>query len=370
MSLGCLLFVAGSAIFYMMPAYLTYVGGRLALDPAQLGSLAAIESLAIGVASLSSPLWIDRADRRICIVLGIVACLLGNLATVYVSGFRSVLVCRFLLGLFGEGVLYTVSFTVLGGLRNVDRGFAVALTAAVVFGAAITAVASPLNRLIPPIGLLAPLILIALAIVPLLGKSPPREKAAGIPAAHPRRGRDWMPILALVAQAIWFGAPGAFWTFAEQVATDKGVPAETAELALSVGELAGLLGSILAAWAGDRWGRLRPIAAASIGMSVAAIVYQFCHGPVGLALFLSIFYGFWNWGTVYQMGFVAQLDRDGRSAVMMPAAQVFGLSVGPFCAGQLMQSQGDSAVTLSTVLFAVGGLAIYLVCFSRAARGA
>jgi hypothetical protein len=103
-------------------------------------------------------------------------------------------------------------------------------------------------------------------------------------------------------------------------------------------------------------------------MSLAAIAYQYCDGVVGLALFLSIFYGFWNYGTVYQMGFVTALDRTGHAAVMMPAAQVFGLSVGPFCAGRLMLTQGDAAITALTVLFAMSGLAISLACFARLRR--
>jgi hypothetical protein len=278
---------------------------------------------------------------------------------------------RFAVGLLGEGVLYTVSFVVLGAARHVDRAFAIALTAAVIFGAGITALASPLNKAAAPIGLLAPLVAVVLCVLPLVERTPRRPSGLAAAPAAARRSRTpilALPILALMAQAIWFGAPGAFWTFAEQAATDKGVPAGTAELALSVGEVASLTGSVLAALAGDRWGRLRPIAAASIGMSLAAIVYQFCDGPVGLALSLSIFYVFWNYGTVYQIGFVAALDPEGYSAAMMPAAQVFGLSVGPFCAGELMLSQGDPAITLSTVLFAVGGLALYLLCFARLRR--
>ena len=66
--LGCLLFVAGSAIFYMMPAYLALVGGRLALDSAQLGTLAGVESLAIGISSLLGPFWVARLDRRLCLI--------------------------------------------------------------------------------------------------------------------------------------------------------------------------------------------------------------------------------------------------------------------------------------------------------------
>jgi len=370
--LGCLLFVAGSAIFYMMPAYLALVGGRLALDSAQLGTLAGVESLAIGISSLLGPFWVARLDRRLCLIGAAAVCALGNVMTAYGETFQIVLASRFLVGLLGEGAFFTLSFTVLGGVRKIDRAFAIALTAAVAFGAAVMAAAAPLERLLATVGPLALLIVVALATLPFVGWLPSRSREEPAPSVAPARSyrRNWAAVLALVAQAIWFGAPGAFWTFAEQVATDKGVPTDTAELALSVGELAGLSGSIFAAWIGDRWGRLRPIAGATIGMAFAAIVYQYSVGAAVLGLVLSIFYAFWNYGTVYQMSFIAELDRTGRTAVVMPAAQVFGLSVGPFCAGRLMLTSGDSAVTLATILFGAGGLGLYLVCFSYLRRTA
>jgi predicted MFS family arabinose efflux permease len=367
--LGCLLFVAGSGIFYMMPAYLASVGGRLALDPAQLGLLAAVESLAIGISSLLGPLWIARVNRRHCLLGAAIVCAVGDAATAYGETFAFVLAARFLVGLLGEGALYTISCGVLGGVRKTDRAFAIALTAGVAFGAAVLAASATLERLFPAIGPLAPLILIALAVAPFTGWAP--ADAAGFNAAAGtagRRPRNRSALLALVAQALWFGAPGAFWTFAEQVATDKGVPTATAELALSVGELASLVGSVLAAWVGDRWGRLGPIAGASFGMAASAIVYQYSAGAAMLGLVLSIFYGLWNFGTVYQMSLVSELDRTGRAAMVIPAAQVFGQSVGPFCAGRLMLDSGDPAVTLTSILFAAAGLCLYLVCYWNQGR--
>lgn len=70
------------------------------------------------------------------------------------------------------------------------------------------------------------------------------------------------------------------------------------------------------------------------------------------------------------MSFVSELDSTGHVDVMMPAAEVFGLSFGPFCAGRLMVSHGDGAVTVSTIAFAVTGLALYLVCFARQRKSA
>src|SRR5690242_20378978 len=88
--LGTLLYSAGSAIFYLMPPYLAFLGGRLSLDPGQLGTLAAAESAAIGVASLFGPLWIDRIDRRFAVGFAALVCIGGNLASGFLGGFAAV----------------------------------------------------------------------------------------------------------------------------------------------------------------------------------------------------------------------------------------------------------------------------------------
>jgi hypothetical protein len=59
--------------------------------------------------------------------------------------------------------------------------------------------------------------------------------------------------------------------------------------------------------------RLKPIIISTVGMIVSAIIYQYCEGVVWLGLLLAIFYCFWNYGTVYQLSFVSQLDPSGRS---------------------------------------------------------
>lgn len=365
--LGTLLYVAGSAIFYMMPPYLAFIGGRLSLDPGQLGALAAAESAALALASLAGPFWIGRIDSRILLGVGALACILGNLGAAFAGSFGAVMAWRVVVGFLGEGILYTASFAVLGTARNIDRAFAIALTVAVIYGALVTAATSGLNVILPAVGPLAGLIAVAALVLPLLDQVPsfaPAEEA-GAPAGADRRMMG-VVLLGLVAQAIWYGAPGAFWTFVEQVATDKGVPTDVAELAVSVGEMAGLAGGVAAALQGSRWGRLFPLVGATFGMILSAILYGFSAGAAALSLFLAIFYSFWNYGTVYQMAFLSELDTSGKAAVMMPAAQVFGLSFGPYVAGTLMVGHGDGAVTQSTIAFALSGLVLYLVCFLRA----
>jgi predicted MFS family arabinose efflux permease len=365
--LGTLLYAAGSAIFYMIPPFLAFVGERLALDAEQLGTLAAAESAAIALTSLTGPLWITRIDRRAAIAFGALVCIAGNMATAFAGSFALLVASRIAVGLLGEGIVYTISYSVLGSARDTVRAFAVALTAAVVYGAAVTAGTSVLKTVFPVFGPLAGLVAIAVLVVACIGAIGPRPVVVATGPVSPIRGMG-LAGLALIAHAVWFGAPGAFWTFVEQVAMDKGVATNAAEVAVSVAELVGLAGTIAAAGLGGRFGKLRPIALATAIMILSAIAYQQCSAIVGLGVCLAIFYSFWNYGTVYQMSFVSDLDAAGRSAVVMPATEVFGLSFGPYVTGHLIVSNGDGAVPVVTAIFALGGLILFLICFALLRR--
>jgi predicted MFS family arabinose efflux permease len=364
LALGTLLFVAGSAMFYMLPPYLAELGRRFSLDSAQLGTLAGVESAGIGLASLLGPLWIARLDHRATALMGVFVCFVGDGWTATCCDYHTVLWLRFGVGMLGEGMLLTISFSVLSRVRNVDRAFAIALTSVVAFGAAVIAFAGLLERVFPRLGPLAPLA--AVALLPLLfARGFKQDSDTPATVDTPRRPplADRPVIIALIAQALWFGAPGAFWTFAETVAINRGVAPDAAELALSMGELASLSGTLVAAWLGFRWGRRQPIVIASVGMLITCVFYAFSTLSMEIAMYLSLFYALWNYGTVYQMSLVSSLDTSGRLAVVMPAAQVFGLSIGPMCAGWWMNDIGDLAVTLCTFAFVGVSLALYWLNF-------
>jgi predicted MFS family arabinose efflux permease len=357
--LSSLLFVAGADIFYMMPPYLAHVGARLGLDPGQIGTLAGIESLGVAIASLLAPLWISRLNLKACAWVGVLVCVLGNLATGLTVSYHGVLLSRFLLGLFGEGTLLTLAYAVVRHAGNVDRALAVTLTATLAMGALVTAAAAKLEQLFPLVGPLAALMGFALAVSPFIRWFPrPGAISANPPVASGSlSGRG--ALLALIAQTIWFGAPAAFWTFAEQVGIDRGLPGGTMERSLAIAEIIGISGSIVPSLIGSRWGHFAPIAASTVLLIMATLTYPFAESSVPVTLVLGLVYSLWGFSAVYQMALVMGLDRSGRVAVTMTAAQNVGISVGPWCAGELITRVGNLGVTISTLTFAMISLALY-----------
>ncbi len=368
---GTLLFLAASTTSYIFPAYLSFLAARLGLDSAQIGMLAGSEAMGIAVMSLLSPFWVTRANRRLVVVIGVAVCVAGNIATALAGDYMIVLPLRLAIGLFGEGLLASSAFAVLGIARNVSRAVAIAITVTVATGAGVIAISSYLGRIAPAFGPLLAIILLSLAVLPVLHWLPAVANPAPERQAHRAArtsGGGGMIAMLLLALALWSAGPAAFWAFAGELAIHRGMARAEADIVLSLGILASLTGSLGAAIAGDRWGRFLPLTLATLIANLFALLYQSVTDSIALAAALGLYYAAANFGGIYKVGLIADFDLDGRAAGMIPAAQVFGLSIGPIVAGRWMLSAGDSGVGLTLAAFTLAGVAIYATCFLRMRR--
>jgi predicted MFS family arabinose efflux permease len=363
--LGCLLYTAGSAILYVLPEYLGELAGRLGLNAAQMGSITAAENIGIGLGSLLSMVWIGRIDLKLAAIGAAVACAGFNTLAFFSHGFAMLLAARFLTGFFGEGVLFALAFLVMHSTRNPERAFGFALTTVVTFGSLVLAATPYLNRLTAGSGSLLPLAIVPLVVLGVVRWLPqPRLASPTVHDAPTARGASAVgAIIALVAMAAWFAAPGGFWTFADSAADAKHIAAASSSAALAIGNTVGLLGSLIAAWLGSRWGRAWPIAIATIGLCLSMIGFEISRTALTLGIALSAFNIFWNYGAVYQMALVATLDPVGRLSMASSAAQVLGFAVGGFVAGLAAYHLGFGALTAVVCGLAVLGLALFAPCF-------
>lgn len=361
MLLGSLLYAAGSAIMYVLPAYLGELSSQLGVNEAQMGSVTAAENIGIALASVLSMVWLTRFDRRKVAVTGAVFCILFNFAAFFGRSFGWLVATRFLTGLMGEGILFSLAFSVLGSTRNPDRSFGIGLTTVVMFGSLVLGTSTYLDRVPYGTGALLPLAILPLAILMAL-KWMPRGGGASARESGAVRPTLWPALLAIGAMAIWFAAPGAFWTFAESAAVARNIPGETISIALAVGNTAGLLGSVMAAWQGDRWGRLGPITIASAALCLSVVMYGHCSSAVALAAALSAFNILWNYAAVYEMALVVALDPAGRAAVGIPAAQVTGFAAGGMISGLVITGASYGALPAVVSAFAAGGLLALSLC--------
>ena len=364
MVLGSLLYAAGSAILYVLPAYLGELSSQLGLNEAQMGSISAAENIGIALASILGMFWLARVDRRQLAAAGAVFCVLLNLVAFGSRSFDWLVVTRFLVGLLGEGILFSLAFVVLGSTRDPERSFGIGLTAVVMFGSLVLGTSTLLDRVPHGTGALLPLALLPLGIFLALRWMPRGAPAApGGASAAATRPNARLAVLAVAGMALWFAAPGAFWTFAESAAAARKIPGETIGLALAVGNAAGLLGSVVAAWQGVRWGRFGPITIGTGLLCASVAAYGHCTSGVALASALSAFNIFWNYSTVYEMALVVALDPGGRATLGISAAQVIGFAAGAFFSGLVITGASYAALPVVVAVFAAGGWLLFAPCF-------
>lgn len=125
---GVLLTLAGSAIYFLMPAYLGDMATAMTLGPQQMGVLGGAEIAAIAIASVFSSFWIKRVRWRRAALVGAIVTVCGDLLTCLVHSYLPILVLRVFTGLLGEG-----SFTHSASPCSDKRG---TLTAALVLRSA------------------------------------------------------------------------------------------------------------------------------------------------------------------------------------------------------------------------------------------
>jgi predicted MFS family arabinose efflux permease len=357
--LGSLLYTAGSAFQYVTPAYLGEISTQLGINEAQMGSITAAENVGVALASLLSVLCLTRVNRRILALAGAALCVILNLGAFFIRNVELLIIARFCTGLVGEGILFALAFVVLGSTRDPDRSFGIGLTSVVTFGSLVLGTSTYLDRVPHGTGILLPLAIVPLGVLLAVHWMPrARPAAASRGVAATSTGSGWLPIVAIAGMMIWFAAPGAFWTFAESAAAARGIPSGTISVALAVGNGVGLLGSAVAAWQGDRWGRFRPLVVATVCLCVSVVAFEQSGSAVALASALSAFNAFWNYAAVYEMALVAALDPGGRASLAISAAQVMGFAAGGLLSGLAISQAGYGVLPLVVAALAVGGMLV------------
>lgn len=108
----------------------------------------------------------------------------------------------------------------------------------------------------------------------------------------------------------------------------------------------GVLGSLLAHFSGLALGRVWP-QILSLGFSiVAALWLVLTDTPMGFTVACALVALTWFYGLPYQMGLLAQFDRQGRANLLGSMATTGGATAGPALAALLIGGSGHVAIGL------------------------
>jgi len=266
---------------------------------------------------------------------------------------------------FAGGALYSLALTVLSDGPQPDRNFGYSVAAQVSYQVTGLLLGPTLLQALGINGLLLLILagnVLGLAcIAPLPGADP-----RGLPRSGGARLFTPAMLLALGGCFLFYFNVGVYWTYIELIGRAAGHGAQEVADSLALGVGLGLPGALLAAWWGERRGRVLPLALGALLIVVSAALVL--HRPALAQLSASaVLYNLaWNLSLAYQYAAVNALDRSGRAVAVTPAFAAGGIALGPAVAALLLDGRDYAGVLW---LCAGAALASFL-CFWISARGA
>lgn len=336
-----------------------------------LALMATVEMLAIGVGSALLAFLFSARHMRVKAVVLLLGTSIGHYLTAGAEGATTLTIIRGITGLL-EGGLIAIAVELIARSATPGRHggwFVIGQTLAQSILAAILAL-----LVVPKLGSAGGFQLLALAsLVPLLAVPMLRNDYGHLPkplgTANGPTG--WTkPTLALLVIFALYLFIGAIWAFLEPIGGQYGIDAATVGIIVSVSLLVQVFGAMSATFL-EPYLRF-PLVIGSAAIVAVLISLGFASGPSApLFWTLSLATGFiWLFVVPWQIAMAVEADPGRRTALLVPAAQLFGAAIGPAGAASFIADGNFQPVSLFAGLCALVSLILLigLVLVSRRAR--
>jgi hypothetical protein len=346
----------------MLTPYIVGAAGQdreLALQPSQLGLLAA--SLVGGAITVmaTSVFWVRRCNWRVLVAAGSAMACAANLYASYAHTFAPLIVAV-LVASCATGAAYAPAICALSDTRDPDRNFAYSFFLQIV----VSGIAGFLiSGLVPRLGIVSPLRLIAvffaagLLLAPML---PVRGVKAGAKSVQ-AGGIPGLQIWAgLVGMLLMNAGPMAVWAFYERIGAAAGFNEHAIGNVIALSLLMGAPGALLSSVAARRFGRRLPLTVATIPV-LAAFAASVATRDLRVYLISALLIQFLvNFGLAFQYGAMSAADISGRLIVLGPTFQGMGGVIGPVIAGALVRDGNYAPVAALGASLTLAGLLLIL----------
>lgn len=331
---ACLMAATGAIVFLALPLLVGLIMDELGLSEEGAGSATSAYFATYLLSSASAFFWIARVNLRLAALAAYlsmaIGLFLGTLATSALPLALSLAIAG-----IGGGTLFSLGVSIIASGPDTDRNYGWLLVSQQSL-AALFLFSAPVY-VIPQWGLNGALSMLAIVTL-VLALSVFRVPAKRAPTdlegqRHPGPPVRLHPRLALAALVVHFAGLSALWAFVERIAVDNGLSGESIGTALSASMLAGLAGALLVTALADRFGRQRPLWLAT-GLFIAVCGgFTTDLGWWSFLLLTGLLSFTWNFILAYQMGIISAVDQGGSHAVLIPAAQGLGATLGPLLGG-------------------------------------
>ena len=351
---GIFMGVMGGEVFIVQPGFVQGLVEYAHFSEQQAGFVASAEMSGFAVVTLLIGALSGRLPWQRVLAVCIGLAVVGNLLSLLVQTPGWFAGMRFITGL-GSGGIVSIGFASLGLSSRPDRSFGFMIMWSGVYGAVVLFAMPTAYSLVGMNGVIWFFALLAAAgflFVPWMPASGTQHVTSESSAVD----LGWFyKSLALTAMLFYFLAQGVVWAYLFRIATDAGISEQAAANGLTLAQLGGVIGALVPALVGARFGRA-PMLFIAIACGIIPLVF-FMHGGLTATLYtVAVFiynYGF-NKAHPYFLATMATFDQTGRVVTHAVALQTLGLAIGPAVGGLLVEgSSFDRINTLGIALFAV-----------------
>lgn len=361
--------LVGYGVLVGIPVISTAWVNLLGFSEVEVGRVAGADLGGLSLGAVLTAFFIAKVNRRLLVLIGIAIAVLANGLCIKMVEYEQVLWLRLLAGI-GSGIYTAVAVASLGASSKPARAYNLML-----FAFAFSQAAE--MQFLPMLsmeGIYWVFIVCFLITLPFVRWIPAFADTKAESLDQDTSGANvgqmpiptYVPWLCLIAIAITYINIGAYWTYIELAAlADQATPSWVSKI-LVWASFCSLVGCAFATVLSNRFGLIRPLLVALLSMALA--VGLLANGITDQKIFISVFsFNFlWIFVDVYQMSTIANVDKTGRFASIIPAAQGVGQIIGPNIAASLLGlSLGYSAVFILGASAGIVALLIYAFIFMR-----
>jgi len=332
---------------WALPFLISAIIHDLQLNEAQAGLLMSAEFGFTMLASLLIAPFMGRAPRRTLAIAGTLLAIAANLVSANIDNLYVLAAVRCLAGL-GAGLALACGNAAVSSARHPDRiaghmnVLSVVLMIVVMLGYAKVMALYGLPGLYYAMAATMAVMLLA---IPSLAQHAP--VTAPSPLAHTGKGGSGNVLLSLpaicmmLAMFVFQARDTMGWAFVERIGTMVGYSGDELGVLLSVQSVVGLIGPLIAAMIGKRFGMSTPVILAILltgGTSLAYVLGEHSktlYTAGVMTICVTYFYAL-----SYLTGLAAELDREGRVVAAASSFLSLGLAVGPAISGGLISLGG------------------------------
>ena len=359
----------GYGVLVGIPVISTAWVTLLGFTEVEVGRVAGADLGGLSIGAVVTAMLIGKVNRRLLVLIGLSLAVVANGLCISVVDYDQVLWLRLLSGI-GSGIYTAVAVSSLGASSKPALAYN-AMLFAFAFSQALEMHFLPLLSMS---GIYTTFIVCFLLTIPFISWIPAHAptEVAEVVAADSLAAQSvpkFVPWLCLAAMVITYINIGAYWTYIELAAASDQADPEWVGQVLTWSSFCSLIGCLFATILSSRYGLLRPLLVTLVTMAV--IVGMLANGITDKNILISVlsFNFLWIFIDVYQMSTIANVDKTGRFAALMPGAQGLGQIIGPNLAASILGlNLGYSGVFIMCAGAAIVAMLLYAFMYLRFRR--